>query len=109
MRGALANGEVLRSARVARGLTQEQLAVLAGVDAKTLSGPFGRNDTAQAESLKVCRHIDELTAWLLAGRPSRDRLVNATGTSPDATVVGESPCTVEVGILKEVVHYGPCV
>ncbi len=36
MRGALANGDKLRAARVGRGLTQEQLAALADVDVKTI-------------------------------------------------------------------------
>lgn len=36
MRGAQASGEQIHSARIARGLTQEQLASLAGIDVKTL-------------------------------------------------------------------------
>jgi len=36
MRGAPANGEQINSARRARGLTQEQLASIAGIDVKTL-------------------------------------------------------------------------
>jgi transcriptional regulator with XRE-family HTH domain len=36
MRGAQANGEQIQSFRQSRGLTQEQLASLAGIDAKTL-------------------------------------------------------------------------
>jgi transcriptional regulator with XRE-family HTH domain len=36
MRGTTANGKLVHAARVSRGLTQEQLASLAGVDAKTI-------------------------------------------------------------------------
>ena len=36
MRGVTANGEVIRAERIARGLTQEKLATLAGLDVKTV-------------------------------------------------------------------------
>jgi transcriptional regulator with XRE-family HTH domain len=84
MRGAMANGKNLKAARTIRGLTQEQLAALAGVDAKTVRnaeqskrldvGSLARLALALGTELhRVIRSPNPLAAMLAARRKAVEK------------------------------------
>jgi transcriptional regulator with XRE-family HTH domain len=67
-------GARIRALRDARGLTQEELGRIIGVDETAVSKiENGRRGLAAAELAQICEHLEIRSDELLFGRPGRPR------------------------------------